>query len=305
MYLPGIETIAGQSAGAMAGGRGRKLLLHSTEGSTIEGAVGAYRARNVWPHLTVDCPRRRAVQHLPLQLAGRSLKNKAGGVETNRAGQYLVQIELVGFAGRPHTIGDVDDLDWFAREVVRPIHEATGVPLHSVVDWVPYPASYGEGARQRVAASRWADLSGIVGHQHAPENDHGDPGALDVARIIATATSQEDDMPLTEDDIPVIRKALRAELAEEGSPSRTVLVELLRKEFGSEAGRLNQALDLWAKGAGLAPASIADAVAAKITVDLTDSVEVEGVDLAEMVRSAVGAGLAPIFSAAATAATAG
>lgn len=199
MYLPGIETIEGQSAGAMAGGRGRKLLLHSTEGSTIEGAVAAYRARNVWPHLTVDCHRRRAVQHLPLQLAGRSLKNKAGGVETNRAGQYLVQIELVGFAQRPETIGDTDDLDWFARTVVRPIHEATGIPLYTQVTWVPYPASYGEGAAQRVPAYRWADLSGIVGHQHAPENDHGDPGALDVARIIATASNpQEDDMALTE-----------------------------------------------------------------------------------------------------------
>lgn len=195
MYLTGVERVEGNDAGAMVGGDGRKLLLHSTEGSTIAGAIGAYRTRNVWPHLTVDCPERKAVQHLSLTRAGRSLRNEAGGVETNRAGRILVQIELVGFAGTPSSIGDPDDLDWFGREIVRPIHLLTGFPLMTLVEWVAYPASYGESARQRVPAARWASLSGVVGHQHAPENDHGDPGALDVARIIAAARNdQEDDM---------------------------------------------------------------------------------------------------------------
>lgn len=208
MWLAGVERIEGQSAGAMSSTGGRKLLLHSTEGTTIEGAVAAYRARNVWPHITVDCPERRVVEHLPLEVAGRSLRNEPGGVETNRAGAVLVQIEMVGFAGTPESIGSSADLDWFGREVVAPIAALTGIPLTTGVRWVAYPSSYGEGAAQRVPAALWAGLSGLVGHQHAPENDHGDPGALDVDRILDAANDplEDDTVKLDDEDRAWFRK---------------------------------------------------------------------------------------------------
>ena len=47
------------------------------------------------------------------------------------------------------------------------------------------------------------------------------------------------------------RQAVIAEFTEPGSDTRTALTELLRGQIGSEAGRLNQALDSWATGAGL------------------------------------------------------
>lgn len=204
MWLPNAERITGNSAGSMNRDGSRKLLFHSTEGSTIEGAVAAYRANNSWPHLTVDCPRRRVVQHLDLTLAARSLRNTPGGAdETNRDGTVLVQIELVGHAATPTDLGSPEDLVWFGQEVVRPICRGLAIPIATGVRWVSYPASYGTGAAQRLSVAAWDAYSGILGHQHAPDNSHGDPGSIDIAWIIRAAT-EEDDMTIDE-----LLKALR------------------------------------------------------------------------------------------------
>jgi len=202
LWLPHAERLLGNSAGPMNGDGSRKILLHSTEGSTIAGAVSAYRAHNSWPHMTVDCGRREIVQHLPLNVAARALRNDPGGAdETNKDGTILVQIELVGFAGSPRSIGDDAGLEWLGREVLAPIARRTGVPLVSTVNWVAYPASYGKRAAQRLSPAAWDAYSGVLGHQHAPDNDHGDPGAIDIDRILAAAggaTPQEDDMGAVE-----------------------------------------------------------------------------------------------------------
>lgn len=209
MWLDRVERVGGNNAGSMNGDGSRKLLLHTTEGGSIAGALSAYHANNSWPHLTVDCRKRRAVQHLPLDVAARSLKNLAGGEETNRDGAILVQIEIVGFAGAPESIGTPDDLVWFGREVVAPIARLTGIPLESTVRWVPYPASFGRTAAQRLHGAAWDRYSGVCGHQHADENDHGDPGAIDIDLILSAARG-EDDMP----DIPEIKAAMREVLNE-------------------------------------------------------------------------------------------
>jgi len=196
LWLPGAERIPGNSAGSMNGDGSRKILLHSTEGSSIEGAVGAYRANNSWPTMTVDCVKRRVVEHLPLNTSARALRNDPGGAdETNRDGAIHVQIELVGFAERPETIGSRADLEWLGREVIGPIARMTGVPLVSNVAWRAYPSSYGKRAAQRLTPAEWDAYSGVLGHQHAPDNDHGDPGLIDIDRILAAAggqTPQED-----------------------------------------------------------------------------------------------------------------
>lgn len=164
------ESVPGNSAGQMNGDGSRKLLLHSTEGFTVEGALGAYRQNNSWPTLTVDCPRRRVVRHLADTVAARSLRNRSGGVETNRDGTILIQIELMGFAGSPETIGDRDDLVWLGTEVVGPLCKRNSIPIASSVRWAPYPSSYGLNATQRLSPAAWDGYSGVLGHQHAPEN---------------------------------------------------------------------------------------------------------------------------------------
>ena len=95
-FLPNVERIPGNDAGAFVAS-GPKIVWHTTEGSTVEGAVGAFKANNSWPHFTLNPKTGRLVQHLPMTRAGRSLEHRSGTVETNRA--HAIQVELVGFAG--------------------------------------------------------------------------------------------------------------------------------------------------------------------------------------------------------------
>lgn len=267
-WLPNAQRVLGNDAGPMNGIGGRKLLLHSTEGTSIEGAISAYKTRNVWPTLTTDLRRRRVTQHLPLEVAARSLKNLAGGVETNRAGKVLVQIEIVGSAADPPSLGSPDDLAWFGREVVAPICEAMAIPIVTTVRWVAYPASYGQGAAQRLSPTAWVNYSGLLGHQHAPENDHGDPGLIDIGRILAAANHQEIDMALTADELKQIKAAAKDAVIElyetQGSAPRVFADELLQRA-GDPESKVHKALLAPVEAAvrGLLPA-MAVAVAAEL-----------------------------------------
>lgn len=225
MWIATAQRVLGNSAGTMNGDGSRKILLHSTEGGTAEGAIAAYRQHNSWPHLTVDIPRRRIIQHVPLDEASRSLRNAAGGVETNRDGTYLVQIELVGFAERPHTIATDAGLEWFGREVIAPIHNRTGVPIVSTVKWLAYPQSYGP-SKVRLTTAAWDAYSGVLGHQHAPENSHGDPGAIDIDRILAAAGGEE---PVTEAEMDRIADKVVAKLEKRMGTARTPIRQELRE----------------------------------------------------------------------------
>jgi hypothetical protein len=161
-----------------------KFLIHTTEGGSIDGAIAAYRAINSWPHLTVDARVGRAPTicgHLDLDVAARSLRNMAGGVQTNTDG--VIQIEVVGNAANPAGI----DWAWIGDHVVGPICQTMGIPVHSSVRWVPYPQSYGLNASQRLSAAAWTSFQGVLGHQHAPENDHGDPGAIPIVTVLDAA----------------------------------------------------------------------------------------------------------------------
>ncbi len=178
-----------------------KVVLHTTEGGTIEGACAAYETSNSWPHVTVDCrfgKGYRVCGHLGYDVAARSLKNKSGGVETNTAG--CIQIEVVGYATKPEEI----DWAWLGAEIIGPMCRDFGIPVESSVRWVAYPDSYGEKAPQRLFGQDWLAYSGILGHQHVPENSHGDPGLIPINSLL-NAAQQEDDMPLSQADLDAIK----------------------------------------------------------------------------------------------------
>lgn len=179
--LPGFEVIAADRAGGTFVGVPWRIVLHTTEGGSTEGAVGAYRSHGGWPHFTVDPKIRRRVQHYELNVSSRALANASGGVETNRAN--VINIEIVGFATQTPA-WSAEWLRWLGTDVLAPIRAVCPFDLVAP-HFVPYPQSYGYRAMQRFDSMRWLGFSGLVGHQHAPENDHGDPGALDVTEIIA------------------------------------------------------------------------------------------------------------------------
>ncbi|MCX5144635.1 hypothetical protein [Streptomyces sp. NBC_00338] len=204
-------------------------VVHTTEGRTLT----TYGAGAMAPTATglpdIKNRKLRWYQHYDVDESARALENKLGGVETNTANAF--QIELVGTCDAKHAkswdgkVAGVDYIywpdapDWALAEVawlVGWLYENHGVPLSCVKDWLAYgadtrrpgvtPASYG-ASPARMSMAEWRNFRGWCGHQHVPENAHGDPGSMDFARVIALATGtnippkKEDDMPLTDADV--------------------------------------------------------------------------------------------------------
>jgi hypothetical protein len=171
-------------------------LLHTTE---VWGWPG-YKGGTEAPHVTVKPLPGVGIQvrvHRPATDYGKALANREGGVETNRRGVY--QVELMGTCdpsrkGELYYWPDADGVVLEAlAEFLRPTFVRFDIPMVSVAPFLPYPKSYGSKGGQRLTFTAWNKARGICGHQHAPENDHGDPGAFPVARFIEFL--KEDDMP--------------------------------------------------------------------------------------------------------------
>ena len=132
LFLPGVERVPGNHAGTFVPSP-PKLVWHTTEGSSIEGAIGAYRQHNSWPHFTLDPQTGQLVQHLPLNRAGRSLEHRCGTVETNRA--HAIQVELVGLA-KESSAWNSARYEQIAR-LARQIEAAVGVPRRAFATFTP------------------------------------------------------------------------------------------------------------------------------------------------------------------------
>jgi hypothetical protein len=77
-WLDGFERIAADRAGGTYIACPPKGLLHRTEGSSIDGAIGAFRTTGSWPTITADSDARRKVQHYPLSISARALAHPQG-----------------------------------------------------------------------------------------------------------------------------------------------------------------------------------------------------------------------------------
>jgi len=167
MWYEGFAREQGNSAGTYDEGPVR-LVLHTTEGSSVEGAVAAYKKNNSWPHFTVDPVKKIAVQHVDTAVPARALKNLAGGVETNR--EHAIQVEIVGRAAETHNMPD-EQIKWLA-EILGPVIRNEGIRLVTVpfygqdAGWTLASTS----AKQRMSNHDWENFNGICGHQHVPEN---------------------------------------------------------------------------------------------------------------------------------------
>jgi Putative peptidoglycan binding domain len=188
-----LDGIAGQNwdtdGGAFLGGP-PKGVLHTTETKNWPGYGGGATA----PHLTAfPDPDSRTLswrQHISLDRAARALRNEGAGVQTNR--DSAIQIELVGTCNPAWRDGgyfywpgaESWALDALAA-MMRRLEAACGISRTVCDPWVPYPASYGKTARQRMTLSQWDGWNGWCGHQHVPENTHGDPGDLAITSLVA------------------------------------------------------------------------------------------------------------------------
>jgi hypothetical protein len=144
-----------------------KIVHHTTEGSTAQGAFQAFKANRSDPHFTVDGEK--IYQHIDTEAGARALRNKPGGVQTNR--DKAIQIEVVGFAHRPKTKPTLRNLGRLCRWLEK-THQIPRVWPNGP----PKPAKNGQdpGGHNRNPAN-WDSKGGHYGHSHVPENTHWDP----------------------------------------------------------------------------------------------------------------------------------
>lgn len=163
-----------------------KIVHHTTEGHSAEDAMALFQLKRSDPHFTVDASH--IYQHVDTSEGARALRNKAGGVQTNR--DSAVQIELVGFAHLPK---DTATLTNVAR-LCRWIERTHGVPR----EWPsgpPKPARNGHdpGGHNRDEKT-WDTRGGHYGHCHVPENTHWDPAySAQEATFVLNAEFGSDD----------------------------------------------------------------------------------------------------------------
>jgi hypothetical protein len=204
------------------------VCWHTTEGTSLPSYAGGAEAPNFTAKPDFAAERLVWYQHFDFDTSSRALVNLAGGVETNTLN--VCQVEIVGTcdpgthekwraAGYAHLF--TPELpDWAIRDLAafaEWAHDNHGVPLTSDVTFKAYPGSYGTSNGVRMSATKWQSFTGHCGHQHVPENLHGDPGLLPMAAILTAATggttpSQEDDVALTADDIAKVAAAVYAKL---------------------------------------------------------------------------------------------
>jgi hypothetical protein len=206
---------ANTDGGSMLDGPG-KGLWHSTETDGWPGyATGSF------PHLTVHVEGGRFVarQHIPFTRAARALRNESGGVQTNRITRCQVEIvdraDLIDMHGLKPPIEDglADLAQWLEAE--------WGVPRVCTVQFLTYPESFGDSP-VRLGPAAWERYTGWLGHMHAAENDHGDPGALDWRPILLP---KEDDV--TQDELLDALESDRGQAA-----LRRAVTDVARAGFG-------------------------------------------------------------------------
>ena len=147
---------------------------------SLAGAERAYRPSP--PHVGVDPRTGQKHQYVPLNRHAYAL----AGAEADD--EYVIQVEVVGFAGQSHTWSD-DVLRWLGEHVVAPIRAAVGVP-----DAVVSHGFRREGggiilasstSPIRISLTQLRAFAGHLGHQHMPAPDkHWDPGGLPIDRIL-------------------------------------------------------------------------------------------------------------------------
>ncbi len=214
--LPGASQLAFYGTGVFSGSSMEVNcgVVHTTEGMTLPTyADSSGRKGAMAPTVTgvpdIAAQKIKWFQHYDVDESARALVNKLGGVLTNTANAF--QVELVGtcdaskatswgksVAGKNYLYWPAAP-EWALKEVawlVKWLNVNHKIPLTCVKQWLAYgkdtrrpgvvPASYGANP-YRMTFAQWQAFTGWCGHQHVPENDHGDPGSMNFLRVIDLA----------------------------------------------------------------------------------------------------------------------
>lgn len=167
-----------------------KIVLHTTES---DGKPNWQAMKSGLPHFTFDGDAGRVWQHLDLGVAAYTLKG--GEHSPNSAAGTVIQIEMIGRAN------DVPGYsqDWFDNLKPLLLWICAKIGCSYVF---PFPFTgndgWGAGGAVRQNWANFARATGIVGHSHAPYNDHWDPGDLPLDKL----TERVDPEPPPVDPVP-------------------------------------------------------------------------------------------------------
>lgn len=282
-------------------------VLHTTEGIGLPNYDGGSMAPNLTAVADFANKRLRWYQHFDIDRSSRALRNLAGGVQTNTLN--VVQTEFDGtcdytkrnnwgsrIAGKDYIYWG-DPPDWALRDAadyLRWLNANHGVPLSGPSMWLTYgpdsrrpgitPASYG-ASPARMTFAQWNAFKGICGHQHVPENDHGDPGALPFTKLIAlakgTTPPEEADMP-TPAEVAKAVLTLDGVISVPGAPATnptwtlsSVQTEILKRQDKTNATLAAQkaTIDELVKAVATLAAGVGNLDPAAIVRELTAAIE--------------------------------
>jgi hypothetical protein len=185
-------------AGGVFTGDSRKLTLHTTETDSIPN--WGWNLPGV-PHFDLDPGRKIAIQRISLDRSAYTLKSPGAPYSPNMNAGQNIQVEIVA---RSHLIPgySAEWYEWLGEKLLL-ICEQAGIP---VVFPFPFTGNdgYGVNGKVRQPWNIYARTSGIMGHSHAPGNDHWDPGNLNINRL----NMLEDDMPSAADVAAEVVKQL-------------------------------------------------------------------------------------------------
>ena len=197
-----------------------KILLHTTETTSWPG----YKAGASAPTLTYHPRRREWRQHNYLDTSARALVDPTStAVRENR--DNVIQIEIIAYSDErvAESVGglkvsDLTDVHYRdLAEFFAFIRREWGGPPLRAPKFLAYPGSYGNSS-VRMSGPEYDSYQGLVGHQHASGNDHGDPSNIDAPKILrmvqaieggTTPTSPKED-EVTEEQMQRILAAISA-----------------------------------------------------------------------------------------------
>jgi hypothetical protein len=282
-------------------------VLHTTEGIGLPNYDGGSMAPNLTAVADMAAKQLRWHQHFDIDRSSRALRNLAGGVQTNTLN--VVQTEFDGtcdyskrnnwgsrIAGKDYIYWG-DPPDWALRDAadyLRWLNANHSVPLSGPLMWLTYgpdsrrpgitPASYG-ASPARMTFAQWNAFKGICGHQHVPENDHGDPGSLPFTKLIAlakgTTPPQEDGMP-TPAEVAKAVLTLDGVISVPGAPATnptwtlsSVQTEILKRQDKTNATLAAQkaTIDELVKAVATLAAGVGNLDPAAIVRELTAAIE--------------------------------
>ena len=163
-----------------------KILLHTTETTSWPG----YKAGASAPTLTYHPRRREWRQHNYLDTSARALVDPTStAVRENR--DNVIQIEIIAYSDErvAESVGglkvsDLTDVHYRdLAEFFAFIRREWGGPPLRAPKFLAYPGSYGNSS-VRMSGPEYDSYQGLVGHQHASGNDHGDPSNIDAQKIL-------------------------------------------------------------------------------------------------------------------------